>query len=545
MPQLIWTGKEKVVNHHLDVPFHTLKAEYTYPKNGKKAVSPSGNLIIHGDNLLALKALLPQYEGRVKLIYIDPPYNTGNENWVYNDNVNDPKIKKWIGEVVGKEGEDLSRHDKWLCMMYPRLKLLQKLLREDGAIFISIDDNEQANLKLICDEIFGKKNFVANVPWRKRTAKSDVPFGVSQDYESILCYAKSSMFSAGIENSKRKYFKTDDLPNRPWRIHDLTTQRTAEERPNSFFSIENPRTGEKYPANPLRTWAITIDTFPDYYMKKRIVFPGDYNFLNISNPVLRYFQEDDIKKAGDNFGLTSVSTNLPKEVGMTQDGTKEITAIFGEKKFSYPKPSGLIEYLLKICVSGDSDCIILDSFAGSGTTAHAVLNMNKNGGNRKFILVEMEDYAETITAERVRRVISGYGEGDKKAKGSTGTQGTGGDFTYCTLGDPIFTPDGSLNPKAGEEALRRYIWYAETKTSMPDNEKTQTNKYYLGSFFNTVYYFYYEKKEKTVLDYAFLKTIKKKEAQYIIYADICTLGAEYLNTRNIRFRKIPRDIPRY
>ncbi|GHV92416.1 hypothetical protein AGMMS50268_29190 [Spirochaetia bacterium] len=255
MPLLTWNGKEKVLNHHLDVPYHTLKAEYTYPKNAVPDGNriSEGNLIIHGDNLLAFKALLPQYEGRVKLIYIDPPYNTGNENWVYNDNVNDPKIKKWIGEVVGKEGEDFSRHDKWLCMMYPRLKLLHKLLREDGAIFISIDDNEQANLKLICEEIFTKTNFVAQIPWRKRTAKSDVPFGISQDYESIFCYAKSPSFFAGIESNNRKYYETDDLPDRPWRIHDLTKQTTAEERPNSFFTIVNPKNGTKYPANPLRT----------------------------------------------------------------------------------------------------------------------------------------------------------------------------------------------------------------------------------------------------------------------------------------------------
>ncbi|GHT51199.1 hypothetical protein FACS1894102_7090 [Spirochaetia bacterium] len=191
MPYLNWLGKEKVLNHHLDVPFRTLKPVSTYGDTE----AAKDNLVIHGDNLLALKALLPEYEGKVKLIYIDPPYNTGNENWVYNDNVNDPKIKKWLGQVVGKEGEDLSRHDKWLCMMYPRLKLLHKLLRDDGAIFISIDDNEQANLKLICDEIFGAGNFVGLIAWESKTKCQNTQTArrqLQRKYEHILVYKKQS-----------------------------------------------------------------------------------------------------------------------------------------------------------------------------------------------------------------------------------------------------------------------------------------------------------------------------------------------------------------
>ena len=169
MPVLDWIGKDKVVNHHLDVPYRVLERQYSYDEKGQhKENNGSENMIIHGDNLEALKSLLPQYEGKIDCIYIDPPYNTGNENWTYNDNVNDPRIKRWLGQVVGSESEDLSRHDKWLCMMYPRLKLLQRLLSDDGAIFISIDDNEQANLKLICDEIFGRNNFVAQLVWEKK-----------------------------------------------------------------------------------------------------------------------------------------------------------------------------------------------------------------------------------------------------------------------------------------------------------------------------------------------------------------------------------------
>ena len=185
MPILNWIGKEKVINHHQQVPYRVLEKQYTYGQAG------SGNMIIHGDNLDALKSLLPRYEGKVKLVYIDPPYNTGNENWVYNDNVNDPKIKKWLGDVVGKEGEDLSRHDKWLCMMYPRLRLLHRLLAEDGAIFISIDDNEQANLKLICDEIFGSSCFITDLIWRSADSSNNDSKQFSVDYNHTLIYSKT------------------------------------------------------------------------------------------------------------------------------------------------------------------------------------------------------------------------------------------------------------------------------------------------------------------------------------------------------------------
>lgn len=168
MPTLDWIGKDKVINHHSEVPYRVLEREYSYDEKGETIENNhSENMVIHGDNLEALKALLPKYEGKVKCIYIDPPYNTGNEGWVYNDNVNSPQMKKWLGEVVGKEGEDLSRHDKWLCMMYPRLRLLQKLLSDDGVIFISIDDNELYNLKIICDEILGSNCFVADISWQR------------------------------------------------------------------------------------------------------------------------------------------------------------------------------------------------------------------------------------------------------------------------------------------------------------------------------------------------------------------------------------------
>ena len=530
MPTLEWIGKDKVINHHQNVPYRVLEEKYTY--NAEQ----SDNMIIRGDNLEALKALLPKYEGRIKCIYIDPPYNTGNENWVYNDNVNDPKIRKWLGEVVGKEGEDLSRHDKWLCMMYPRLKLLQKLLANDGAIFISIDDNEQANLKLICDEIFGANNFIASIPWRKRTAKSDVPYGISQDCETVFCYAKSYLFRGGMIGKERKYYETPDFPNRPWRFHDLTTQRTIIERPNSNYTMINPITKDEYPVNPLRCWAITKDTFQQYYDEGRVIFPNDYDFLNISKPVLRYWKDDDLKKSGENYGIVAASTFLPNEVGMTQDGTKEITSIFGEKKFNFPKPSSLIQHFVNVATIFDKNSIILDSFAGSGTTAHAVLNMNKaDNGNRKFILIEMEDYAETITAERVKRVIDGYGEG------KNAIDDTGGDFTFYDLGEPLLIDNEQLNEKVDTQKIREYVWFMETKKPLCAVDTTD-NKFFLGVNNDNAYYFYYEKEKITTLNNDFLATIKTKADTYIIYADKCTYSDEALRKYNITFKKIPRDI---
>src|SRR5574344_1371733 len=356
------------------------------------------NLYIEGDNLEVLKLLQKSYLGKVKMIYIDPPYNTGND-FVYHDDFARSQAEEdlfagnvdELGNRFIKNTDSNGRyHSDWCSMIYSRLMVARSLLAEDGVIFISIDDNEQRNLKNICDEIFGSLNFVALIPWRKRTAKSDVPFGVSQDYEWILIYAKSVSFVASIEGKERKYYTTDDFPNRPWRVHDLTKQTTASERPNSFFTIVNPKTGERFPANPNRTWAITEETFEEYYKQDRMVFPGDYDFLNITKPVLRYWKEDDIKKAGDSFGRVAVSTKLPDEIGMSQDGTKELTDIFDGKIFSFPKPSSLIKFFTKIIY--DSEALILDFFSGSATTAHAVIQLNaEDGGNRKFIMVQLPE----------------------------------------------------------------------------------------------------------------------------------------------------------
>jgi adenine-specific DNA-methyltransferase len=371
-----------------------------YCSTGSKNWDTTQNVYIEGDNLDVLKLLQESYLKKVKMIYIDPPYNTGND-FIYNDHFEMDKDEydegtgavDDSGTVNFQQNNDANPrfHSDWCSMIYPRLVLARNLLTDDGVIFISIDDHELKNLENIANEIFGEVNYIGEFPWRKRTAKSDVPFGISQDYEWIVCYAKSNDFYARVEGGSRRYFETPDFPNKPWRIHDLTKQTTASERPNSNFTIVNPRNKTEYPANPLRTWAVTKETFEIYYKEKRIIFPGDYDFLSISRPVLRYWKEDDIKKAGDDFGKISVTTKLPDKIGMSQDGTKEITELLETKVFSFPKPTSLIKYLITIC-NTDSDSIILDFFSGSATTAHAVMQLNaEDGGNRKFIMVQLPE----------------------------------------------------------------------------------------------------------------------------------------------------------
>lgn len=397
------------------------------------------NLYIEGDNLEVLKLLQESYLGKVKMIYIDPPYNTGHD-FVYPDSfmMDSDDYNEGTGYFDEHGNVNYSRensatagryHSDWCSMMYSRLMLARNLLSDNGAIFLSIDDNERDNLEKICAEAFGAENYVATFPWRKRTAKSDVPFGVSQDYEWVICFAKSSSFLASVGGKERTYYETDDFPGRAWRVHDLTKQTTASERPNSFFTIVNPKNGASYPANPNRTWAVTEETFEKYYAENRIVFPGDYSFLRIAKPVLRYWKEDDMAKAGDKFGRVAVSTKFPENIGMSQDGTKEVTSLFDRKTFSFPKPVSLIKFLAEIHTS-DND-IILDFFSGSATTAQAVMQLNaEDGGHRKFIMVQLPEPCDEkseaykagysniceIGKERIRRAAKKIAEEHPDAK---------------------------------------------------------------------------------------------------------------------------------
>ena len=391
MPILNWIGKEKVANHHLDVPYRILNHKYSFDESGQQNKdNGSENKVIRGDNLEALKALLPQYEGKIKCIYIDPPYNTGNEKWVYNDNVNDAKIKKWLGDVVGKEGEDLSRHDKWLCMMYPRLKLLQRLLADDGAIFISIDDNEQALLRLICDEIFGSNNFISNVIWQKKFSPQNDAKYFSDMHDFIVVYAKNkvnwdrNLLPRDSEQNSR-YKNPDNDPRGPWTSGDMSVKTYSADYD---YPITIP-SGRVVKASNGRCWRTSKENFKKLVDDNRIWF-GE-NGDNV--PRIKRF----LNEVQD--GKVPVTLWLRTEVGDNQEARQELKKIFSDSAFPFdtPKPPRLIERILQIAT--DKNSIILDSFAGSGTTAQTVLNINKkDGGNRKFILVEMEDYAESITA---------------------------------------------------------------------------------------------------------------------------------------------------
>lgn len=585
MPTLEWIGKDKVVNHHQEVPYRVLERRYSYDEAGQHAEdNGSENMIIRGDNLEALKALLPRYEGKVKCIYIDPPYNTGNEGWVYNDNVNDPKIKKWLGEVVGKEGEDLSRHDKWLCMMYPRLKLLQRLLAEDGVIFISIDDNELYNLKSICDEIFGLSCFVSNISWQRTYSMRNDSQGIPAEIEHILVYSKKPMWIPSklprTEEMNSKYKNPDNDPQGPW-------QNTTAFAPGGtthqgmVYAIQHPFTGKMmYPTRDahwryqqeqmleiMRGWCnYELKELDDAHERAAVcgLTPDEVrqgvNAIVLSEPLDVSSQK--AKKVYERgqwprFYFTSggkggirrktymesvggkLATNYwPfSETGHTDEAKKDLLSIFGGKvTFDTPKPARLIERVLTIAASPDS--IVLDSFAGSGTTAHAVLNMNKaDGGNRRFILVEMMDYADSITAERVKRVIQGYGEGKKAV------EGTGGSFSFYDLGPVLLLPDGNLNEEVGPQKIREYVYYMETKEPLPAEQPTD-EPYFMGLCRNTAYYFYYEREHVTTLDHAFLATVQTKAEGYTIYADLCAIPQETLRKHNITFKKIPRDIAR-
>lgn len=529
MPTLEWIGKSKVINHHQNVPFRVLERKYSFDENGQhSADNGSENMIIRGDNLEALKALLPRYEGRIKCIYIDPPYNTGNEGWVYNDNVNDPRIKKWLGEVVGKEGEDLTRHDKWLCMMYPRLKLLQKLLADDGVIFISIDNNEIKYLRLILDEIFGANCFVHEIIWKNKYGPGAFTRGVGNVHEYIVCYSKQSLLSVAAplseEEIKKYKMKDDKFGVRGGFITQPLATRSKDDRPNLVYPVYHNGV-EIYPD---KQWIWEKSRLYQAIENDEVVFSENSGKWSVR--FKQYLKDEKgVMRLGKPISILKGPYN--------QDGTKEIETIFGKKVFNNPKPKELINYLLSFVFDGkdDKDGIYLDSFSGSGTTAHAVLDLNKDGGNRKFILIEMGDYAESITAERVKRVISGYGEG------KNAVEGTGGSFSFYDLGEPLLVGD-CLNEAVAPEKIREYIWFMETR--QPYVPPNGGNPYYLGKHNSTGYFFYYEPQRVTVLDYAFLSTITEKADGIVIYADRCSISEDRLAKMGVTFKKIPRDISR-
>lgn len=544
MPTLHFKGKTFVQNHHLAVPYCQLVPDKKKSLTDK--VSLHDNLIIHGDNLKALKALLPLYAGKVKCIYIDPPYNTGNENWVYNDNVNSPMMKEWLGKVVDKE--DLTRHDKWLCMIVPRLKLLRELLSEDGVIFISIDDHEHSHLCMLMDEIFGEDNFIANIVWQKKQSPQNDATYFSDMHDHIIAYAKKCKehkldefgwqrnLLPRKEEQEKRYINKDNDSRGPWTSVDYTCNKSSDERPNLYYPIINPITKQKILPSKQRVWRFDKNAHEKNILEKRIWWGEDGNGF----PRLKRFRSE------VNEGIVPSTWWSRETSGDNQEAKRELRMIFSDSNidFSTPKPLRLLKKILLI--ASDEDSIILDSFAGSSTTAHAVLNLNKeDGGNRKFILVECEDYADKITAERVRRVIKGV----KNAKDDNLKEGLGGTFSYFELGDPI-EMESILKGKSlpSYEELSRYVFYTATGEEF-DPTKIKESKNYIGSSKDYEVYLYYKpdieylKSTALTLDRAeSLGPYKNKRR--LVFAPTKYLDNETLMEKRIDFCQLPFEIYR-
>lgn len=650
MPTLNWIGKDKVIGHHHDVPFRVLEHQYGFRADNPddKSETHSGNKIIHGDNLEALKALLPEYEGKIDCVYIDPPYNTGNEGWVYNDKVNDPRIRKWLGEVVGQEGEDFSRHDKWACMMYPRLCLIDKLMSPKASLVISISFHELHTLLFLCRQIFPAKQ-VITVTIQTSGGKPSGGFNFLHEYLIFIVNKNFEPnildFCGGIprrpfEGLTLSTFNKVNRPNQTYPIFINPQTETIEGVGKSLQELidEGVYTGDKEdyvydfniaPKGLVAVWPITskgkecvwrqIPTRIKADWEKGYIkvvknnaknHPNLYSIQYLPEGLIKKIKKGALEVIGHEEGKPTLVLGKNETEGSaiptiwlekefyTVKGTNSLKNILpeDEKKFDYPKSPELIASILQ-AISNDEDTI-LDSFAGSATTAHALLNLNKrDGGNRRFILIEMMDYADTITAERVKRVMNGYlfkGEIEEEiyAKRLTtknilqaetilqeaqqvaeqnknnydkigkpkiednclkviGTkvytdrmEGLGGSFDYYELGALLFNGDNTLNEEVGEERIREYIYYTETREHLT-RKRDKAFPYLLDYYNDTGYFFYYKKDELTELSHDTLGIVPKKADHYVIYANTCTISKEQLSKMNISFKKIPRDINRF
>lgn len=572
MPTLNWIGKEAVEKHHLEIPYRLLEYDDSLSAGDKE----SGNLLIQGDNLHALKALLPYYAGKVKCIYIDPPYNTGNENWSYNDNVNSPEIKKWLNEIVGKDEEDLTRHDKWLCMMYPRLQILKKLLHKKGAIFVSIDENEQAHLKLLMDEIFGAKNFIEQLVWNKRVPKNDKYIGNIHEY--ILLYAKDIKsinkfiqskegipeINTLISELKRKKIP---IPVAELEIKKLYKKNNYDRGITLYTSLDDdyrlwgkinvswpngqtygPRYDVLHPKTqkpckvPDRGWRWTKDTFDKLLDYDNIIELHDGSFKCGSI----WFAKDENTQPSSIKYLDEVSFFLLRSIISTKSEGAISLKNFSDQTFDYPKPVDLIK-LLFTSTSFESG-IFLDSFAGSGTSGHSILELNKeDGGSRKFILIELEELiARTVTAERLKRVITGY-EIKKQKQPSGKVDALGGGFRYCKLGEPLFDQYGNVREGVTFKQLAYHIFFSETGVPLKENSKLNTPL--IGKYKGTAYYLLFngilnDKKVNggNVLTSKVLEHLPKHNGDKIIFGMASRLSIARLKQFNIIFKQIPVEI---
>ena len=520
MPTLDWIGKAAVVNHHHEVPYRMLhdRPELSVGEPG------SGNLLVEGDNLNALKALLPYYAGQVRCIYIDPPYNTGNESWVYSDSVSSPEMKRWLNAAVGGEAEDLSRHDKWLCMMYPRLTLLREFLREDGAIFVSIDDNEVGNLRALMDEVFGARSFIASIVWQKRTSP-DIRTSLGPAHDYVVVYgglrSRDRFNPVPYADERVAAYKNPDAdPRGPWASVDITGQ-TGHATPSQYYEIASPAGLVLRPPAGL-CWAMAEATVLQLIADNRMWFGKDGR----GRPRVKRFLSEAT-------GSTPWTWWPHAEVGHNQEATKELNAVLGVPGgFDTPKPSRLIKRILQIAT--DPDSLILDSFAGSGTTGHAMLQLNKeDGGSRRFILAEMETHiAQDITRERLRRVIEGYGHPGKEV------DGLGGGFRYCQLGEPLFNEQGQLSEAVTFTDLARHIYF--TESGDPLIGLLEDGSSLIGRAKGVEYHLLWNGfRGGSLLNSEVVRGMGRRACPRIIYPDYCRLTSSDLKRREITFKQIP------
>jgi adenine-specific DNA-methyltransferase len=528
MPTLHWIGKNAVVNHHRKLPYRLLHCDKTMSVGDPD----SGNLLVQGDNLEALQALRPYYAGKVKCIYIDPPYNTGNEGWVYNDNVNSPEIRRWLGEVVGKEAEDLTRHDKWLCMMYPRLALLRDFLTEDGSIWISMDDSSFSILRVLMDEIFGRARFVATCVWQKRYSRENRG-SIGDVHEYILVYAMSpDRFKAARNRvpldaeSAAVYRNPNSDPGGRWRAIPMTAQG---HRPNQMYEIETP-SGRKLRPPAGRCWSMLEPEYLSLRGKGRIWFGTRGN----SAPgVIRYLHEVE--------GLVPWTWWPHEDVGHTDEAKKEVMKFAGEgSAFDTPKPERLMKRIIEI--STNPNDLVLDSFAGSGTTASVAHKMG-----RRWITIESGDTASTLIPKRLTAVVSGSDPGG--ATTATSWLGGGG-YRFCKVGEPLFEVDGRIAAPVRFADLAAHLYFAETGTPLPTrvNGKTPLLGVYQGRAFYLLYNGVLGDKRPAggnVLTHAVAEELPlhpEGAGPRIVYGEACRLGDKALANYGITFRQIPFDL---